>query len=357
MCCQKKIDQQRVLSPFFSIGVTTGSPRGIRIDMLRECLNSILGQTFCDFEIIVGNDFVDHRLSTKELKIYDSRITIINNAENLGEINNMNMLLNASSGCYFTWLADDDVYFPRYLEIMHRAVTEYGSFKVAFCGFIQGKQQPLNIPHSEDSIQTYSGPDWLQGYLSKTFPAVGCYGVFEREFVRSLGGMQKLGSSSSPYCDNLLAVQGSLGSKVAYYPAPLLFFRLHNESVSYVSTDYSAYFTAQRDFLKLAEIIFRQPEYISRRQAYRELLLVWFIRDYFSVMRRGGSRSLSAITHYCFFILENLKATDNKMHILASVKSNIFRLYPRLLVIENIFFKSLSRGKKAMLKMFIRSPD
>ena len=345
------------MSPFFSIGVTTGSPKGVRIDMLRECLDSILGQTFGDFEIIVGNDFVEHRLSMEELGIHDSRITVINNTENLGEIDNMNMLLNTSRGFYFTWLADDDVYFPRYLEIMHRAVTEYGSLKVAFCGFMQGKQPPLDIPPVEDSIQTYSGPDWLQGYLSKTFPAVGCYGVFEREFMRSLGGTQKLGSSSfSPYCDNLLAVQASLKNKVAYCPDPLMFYRLHNESISYVSTDYGVYFTAQRDFLNLAENVFHQPAHSSRRGTYRALLLDWFIRDYFTVMRRGGTRSLSAIAHYCLFILKNLRATDNKTRILANLKSNIFSLYPRLLPFEGVFLKSLSRCKRALLKVFSRNP-
>ena len=315
------------MPPFFSIAVTTFD----RVDLLRQTLGSILAQTFTDFEILVGNDNQNKQVRRDFLDLSDSRIRWIDHPKNLGYVDNVNCLLELAEGRFFTSLSDDDIYFPRYLETMRRAVIEYGSLKVAFCGFIHGDHPPLDIPPIEGSIQLYSGPDWLQGYLSKTFPAVGCYGVFEREFMRSLGGTQKLGSSSlPPYCDNLLAVQAGLGDKVAYCPDPLLFYRLHAGSLSCTSTVYGDFFSAQRDFLNLADDIFRQHTHNDRRPEYRALLLAWFIRDFFSVMRRGGTRSLSAIAHYCFFILKNLRATDNKMHILASLKSNIFRLYPRL---------------------------
>ena len=342
------------MPPFFSIAVTTFD----RVDLLRQTLESILAQTFTDFEILVGNDNQNRHVRSDFLDITDSRIRWIDHPKNLGYVDNVNCLLELAEGRFFTSLSDDDVYFPRYLEIMHRAVTGYGSLNVAFCGFMHGKYLPLDIPLIEGSIQIYSGPDWLQGYLSRAFPAVGCYGVFEREFMRSLGGTQKLGSSAlPPYNDNLLAVQAGLGDKVAYCPDSLVFYRLHAGSLSLTSTIYDHFFSAQRDFLTLADDVFRQHTHNDRRPEYRALLLDWFIRDYFAVMRRGGTRSLSAIAHYCFFILTNLRATNNKMHILASLKSNIFRLYPRSLAFEDIFLKSLSRCKRALLEVLSRNPD
>ena len=342
------------MPPFFSIAVTTYD----RVDLLRQTLESILAQTFTDFEILLGNDNQNRQVRSDFLDLTDSRIRWIDHPKNLGYVGNVNCLLALAEGHFFTSLSDDDVYFPRYLEIMHRAVTGYGSLNVAFCGFIHGEQLPLDIPRIEGSIQIYSGSDWLQGYLSRTFPAVGCYGVFEREFIRSLGGTHNLGSSSlPPYCDNLLAVQAGLEDKVAYCPDPLLFYRLHAGSLSYTSTVYDDFFSAQRDFLNMADDVFRQHTHNDRRPEYRALLLDWFIKDFFYVMRRGGSRSFSAITHYCLFILKNLRAMANKKSILASLKSNIFSLYPRSLAFEGVFLKSLSRGKKTMLKMFIRNPD
>src|SRR4030042_1035391 len=172
------------MPPFFSIAVTTFD----RVDMLRQTLESILAQTFTDFEILVGNDNQNRQVCRDFPDLNDPRIHWIDHPKNLGFINNVNCLLELAEGLFFTSLGDDDVYFPRYLEIMHRAVTGYGSLNVAFCGFMHGKYLPLDIPLIEGSIQIYSGPDWLQGYLSRAFPAVGCYGVFEREFMRSLGG-------------------------------------------------------------------------------------------------------------------------------------------------------------------------
>ena len=343
------------MPPFFSIAVTTYD----RVDLLRQTLESILAQTFTDFEILVGNDNQNRQVRRDFPDLSDLRIRWIDHPKNLGYINNVNRLLELAEGRFFTSLSDDDIYFPRYLETMHRAVTEYGPLRVAFCGLVQDKHLPLDIPSIEGSIQIYSGPDWLQGYLSRKFLAVGCYGVFERGFMRSLGGTHELGSEPffSPYNDNLLAVQAGLAEKVAYCPDPLLFYRLHDESISFTSSRYDAYFSAHRDYLNLAEDVFNQPSHSSRRGTYRALLLDWFIRDYFAVMRRGGSRSLSAIAHYCLFIFNNLRATDNKTHILASLKSNIFSMYPRLPTFEAVLLKSLSRCKRALLEIFSCNPN
>jgi glycosyltransferase involved in cell wall biosynthesis len=344
------------MPPFFSIAVTTYD----RVDLLRQTLESILAQTFTDFEILVGNDNQSRQVGRDFPDLSDPRILWIDHPKNLGYINNVNHLLELAQGRFFTSLGDDDVYFPQYLETMYRAVTEYGALKAAFCGFLHGQNPPPAVPPIEGSIRIYSGPEWLQGYLSKTFPAVGCYGVFLREFIRSLGGTHQLGSSSlPPYCDNLLAVQAGLGEKVAYCPAPLLFYRVHGGSLSYVSTVYDDFFSAQREFLTLAEDVFRHPTHRGRRRTYRALLLAWFIKDFFSVMRRGGSgtRSLSAIIRYCFFILENLRATSNKMNILASIKSNVFSLYPRLLAVETAMLKSLSLSKRSFQKIFSHKLD
>ena len=51
--------------PFFTIGVTTYNRR----DMLVDCLQSILAQTFIDYEVIIGNDYVADKLQLEEFDI------------------------------------------------------------------------------------------------------------------------------------------------------------------------------------------------------------------------------------------------------------------------------------------------
>src|SRR3972149_1596543 len=107
--------------PFFSIGVTTYN----RKELLKQTLISIINQTFTDFEVIVGNDYIGEVLDADVLGIEDPRIRFINHECNLGELNNMNALLAAAKGKYFTWQFDDDLYAPDFLKAVHAAIMKF----------------------------------------------------------------------------------------------------------------------------------------------------------------------------------------------------------------------------------------
>ena len=129
-----------ILTPFFSIGVTTYN----RPEMLKQTLMSIRAQTFADFEVIVGNDYAQEPLSAEFLGITDSRIRFINHPQNLGEAGNMNTLLNMSRGRYFTWQCDDDLYAPNFLGEVHSALVEFNYPTCVFTAyeFIYGNSFP-----------------------------------------------------------------------------------------------------------------------------------------------------------------------------------------------------------------------
>ncbi len=314
------------MDPFFTIAVTTYD----RVDLLRETILSVLAQTFDDFEILVGNDNQGREIQQLFPDVIDKRIRWIDHPQNFGYVQNVNRLLELARGQYFTSLSDDDAYFPHYLETMHRALTEYGLLNVAFSGY-STKKEPLLCTNSKNthSIQILSAEEWLQGYLSKTMPVIGCYGVFNRHLFQSLGGVHVLGSEPffSPYNDNLLAVQAGLVEKIAYTSEPLVFYRLHEGSISLTSKSYNAYLSAQKDFLHLAEEVFLKPAQRSNRTIYRELLMRWFIGDYFSVMRRSGHVSMMGIFSFVVFVIANIFSTSNRFRILKTLISNVFRSF------------------------------
>ena len=101
--------------PFFSIGVTSYK----RIELLRQCIKSIISQTYKDFEVLIGNDDTSTIITHEMLGITDDRIKIYNHTKNLGEIGNMNYLLSKAEGDFFTIQADDDLYEPQFLESIH----------------------------------------------------------------------------------------------------------------------------------------------------------------------------------------------------------------------------------------------
>src|SRR5687767_6103523 len=161
-------------APWFSIGVTVFERR----HMLAVAVASIQRQTFPDFEIIVGNDNPAMPLSPADFGVLnDSRVRIINHPENLGEMRNMNALLAAARGRYFTWLADDDAYAPDFLAAVRRVFVEHG-VPCVFTSYSRDPQQRLGTAQSV-TPRLLSGEEFVTGFLDRSVTALGCYGVFE----------------------------------------------------------------------------------------------------------------------------------------------------------------------------------
>lgn len=85
---------------------------------LRQSLDSILAQTFSDFEvIIVDNGSTDSTPQIcQEYLARDSRLRYYRNARNLGVSRNFNRAFDLSCGEYFKWCTHDDLYSPDFIE-------------------------------------------------------------------------------------------------------------------------------------------------------------------------------------------------------------------------------------------------
>ena len=85
---------------------------------LEQAINSILSQTFRDFELIVSDNASTDR--TKEICLkyakQDPRIRYHRNAVNIGGANNENLTFKMARGEYFRWAAHDDYCAPTLIE-------------------------------------------------------------------------------------------------------------------------------------------------------------------------------------------------------------------------------------------------
>src|SRR5437763_9945199 len=171
-------------TPFFSVGITTYD----RVEMLIETLHSVLDQTFRDFEILVGNDNTQRRITAEFLGVNDARMRIINQECNLGELGNMNALVKMSRGRYFTWLADDDLLAPRFLKAMHDALVKFDFPPCAFSSFITGDHVPIDLSRLPGEARVYRGSVFLRLYWSGSLKAIGIMGRFVRKYMAQSGG-------------------------------------------------------------------------------------------------------------------------------------------------------------------------
>lgn len=90
---------------------------------IRDAINSILFQTFTDFELIISdNDSTDDTsIVCKKYEKKDSRVVYIKQTNNIGAGNNFKFLLDNAKADTFMWLASDD-----YLADNHYIETMYG---------------------------------------------------------------------------------------------------------------------------------------------------------------------------------------------------------------------------------------
>ena len=270
--------------------------------MLKECLNSILGQTFSGFEVIVGNDYPQESLSAELLGIRDPRIQFINHVQNLGEMRNMNSLAAMSRGRYFTWLADDDLYAPDFLHAVHAALVRVDFPPCVFTSYRSSTNFHDEAEISVRQEQLFTGARFVQLYLARKLKAIGCYGVFDREYIIQTGAMEQLGDGFSPYSDNLLVIRSGLLEKVVYIDTPLIFFRTHEDSISNTSTDLAAYNSAQEDLCRKSIPVFMSKALREDFHYNLFLLLRWCIKDFAAVGCRSGSISRGQAIAYLLFI-------------------------------------------------------
>jgi len=222
--------------PLFSIGVPTYN----RKCLLKQTLLSILRQDFTDFEVIVGNDFPDEALSLEILGIEDPRVRVINHKQNIGELENMNFLLRAAQGRYFTWQFDDDPCAPTLLSEIYSALIKFDFPPCVFTSFtfIYGTSFHKFKKNYNGQLQLFSGRDFLRKYLSGSLKALGCCGFYNTDYLKSIGGAKRLTNGLiALHSEYLLLIGAGMLSKVAYINAPLVSSRIHENAWTRSNSD------------------------------------------------------------------------------------------------------------------------
>jgi glycosyltransferase involved in cell wall biosynthesis len=101
-------------SPVLSVGLPVYN--GERY--LREAIDSVLAQSFTDYELlIVDNASTDATAAiAAEYAARDPRVRVHRNPENIGAARNFNLAFSLSCGRYYKWVAHDDRMHPEFLE-------------------------------------------------------------------------------------------------------------------------------------------------------------------------------------------------------------------------------------------------
>ena len=170
---------------------------------IEDCINSLLNQTFQDFEIIILDDastdgvfeFVKNNYANE---ILGGKIILSRNEKNLGESLTFRKLFLDAKGKYVTILHNDDLYLPNALQYLYEVAEKYSAdvvhctnfFTSASDGLIKNGARLKKITKSRRNVSDINilssnledrFLEWLDGGIFQDLQ----YNIFRRDFIQN----------------------------------------------------------------------------------------------------------------------------------------------------------------------------
>lgn len=121
--------QARIGSPRVTICIVTYNRPGY----VREAIESVIGQTYADFELRIYDDGSSQDTARLVAAIGDNRIRYFQRHRNIGFTANVIQALTEADGRYCALLCDDDRWEPTLLESLVGPLEHDSTIDVAFC--------------------------------------------------------------------------------------------------------------------------------------------------------------------------------------------------------------------------------
>ncbi|MEZ4867877.1 MAG: glycosyltransferase [Caldilineaceae bacterium] len=198
-------------------------------DYLVEAIESILQQTFTDFELIISDNASTDRTAEicRRYADQDPRIRYHRNATNIGGANNENQTFRLARGEYFRWAAHDDVCAPELLE-NSVAVLDADPDVVLCYTYIKEIDETSQVTR-ERQLHRGLSPRPHQRFRDFVFRDHACeatYGLM-RSAVMARTALQKNYTDS----DRVLLCELALYGRFYEIPEPLFYKRHHQKNV------------------------------------------------------------------------------------------------------------------------------
>jgi glycosyltransferase involved in cell wall biosynthesis len=172
--------------------VSIGMPLFNAERYLSRTLDSILDQTFRNFELIISDNGSSDRTETicREYARRDSRILYWRNEENRGAAWNFNRVLKLARGSYFKWAAYDDLLAPQFLERCLAALEQNPSAVLSFCRFrdIDDNGNPIG-DKSPEACKFAHPYTRMQVLIRRSYTCEEVFGLIRTHILRKTPGI------------------------------------------------------------------------------------------------------------------------------------------------------------------------
>jgi glycosyltransferase involved in cell wall biosynthesis len=214
--------------------------------LLPECINSILAQSFEDFEILIMDDCSPDNTPSAAGLFRDERVKYVRNELNLGHLKNYNKGIQLSAGKYI-WLisADDYLRRPYILQRYVRTMEQNVDVGYACCAgvWVRNGEEREIIDYSvyDNRDRIVSGPKFLESLVHRNIVLAAsamvrrdCYdrvGAFPLDAVWA-GKPIEMGWAGDWYLWCMFA----LHFNVAFFAEPMVCYREHDLNMTAIIT-------------------------------------------------------------------------------------------------------------------------
>lgn len=212
----------------FSILIPT-----FKYKFLKECIDSIISQTYSNYEVIVVNDNSPEDIDSIINQYSDSCIRYYKNEVNCGAINvvdNWNICLSYAKGDYIICIGDDDKLLPWCLEEYVSLINKY-----PYVGLLHGWTEIINENSDPISLTThrceYESAMSLLWHRKKAYELqfIGDF-CFRRDWLIENGGFYKLPLAWGS--DDISAIIGASLNGVANTQKVVFQYRRNSQTIS-----------------------------------------------------------------------------------------------------------------------------
>lgn len=200
---------------------------------LRRSLDSVLAQTYTNFEVIICDNSPGSRTSEicREYADRDARVKYYANDFNLGASMNFWKTLYIARGKYYKWVADDDAMHPTYLARCLDVLEADPS--IALCYTHVTTMLPDGREKDDTGgriVAMQEDPaDRFLSVLEFSWSAHGFYGLFRKEHLFRI---HPVSDECIRLADILMLAETSLHGKIAQIPEKLFVYTLNQKEWS-----------------------------------------------------------------------------------------------------------------------------
>jgi glycosyltransferase involved in cell wall biosynthesis len=211
--------------PYFSVVI----PLYNKESFVSHAIESVLMQTFTDFELIVVDDASTDKSVQFAESFPDSRLRVVHHPHNKGLSAARNTGIANATSTFITFLDADDYWKPGFLQAMQNLTAQYPAAGIFASGYLEEKHGKLIAPKVNLKLlpgQQTLIEDFFQANLYQPIYWFGSV-VVKKEVFAQVGGFDTAITFGE---DTDFNIRANTHFRLAYLNSPLAVYRMDSEN-------------------------------------------------------------------------------------------------------------------------------